>query len=108
MEQQKKSRLITKYLLSCIVYTIISHFILGVSYQNLNILESSVRSFTIYSVMFSAYAVIPITISVLIAKVPKSNRSKSLIEYFNIGLVVAWIIALAALYFGWYGLQRIS
>ena len=108
MEQQRKSRIITKYLLSCVVYTIISHFILGVSYQNLNVLESSVRSIVIYSAMFTGYAAIPIIISILIAKVPKENRTKPFSNYFNVGLIVAWVIALVFLYGGWYGQKAIS
>lgn len=106
MDKNNKPRIIVKYLISCIVYSTISHVVMNVAYPNLNYLESSVRSLVVYTVNFSAYAAIPVIISLLIAKLPKSNRNKPVTEFYNIGLIIGWIIALIALFFGWYGLHR--
>jgi len=104
----KKPRIIIKYLISCIIYSVISHIAMKASYPNLNYLEASVRSFVIYSVMFSAYAAIPIIVSLLIARLPKANRNKPIVAFYNTGLIIGWAIALIALFFGWYGLYRIG
>lgn len=108
MDKKNKPRIIVKYLMSCIIYSVISHVAMDTSYQDLNYLESSVRSIAIYSVIFSAYIALPVIISLLIAKLPKSNRNKPIVGFYNIGLIIGWIIALIALFFGWYGLHRAS
>ena len=106
MEKNNKSRIVVKYLISCIIYSVISHVVMDVSYDNLNFLESSVRSIAIYSAFFTVYAAIPVAISLLIAKLPKSNRNKPIGNFYNIGLIIGWVFSLIALFFGWYGLHR--
>jgi len=81
---------------------------MGVSYENLNTLQSSLRSFVIYSAMFSIYGIAPLIISILIAKIPKANRNKEFLPYFNGALTVTWVFSLVGLYFGWYAIKRLG
>ncbi len=92
-------------ILSCIIYAFLSHQLLGVSYSNLNAVESMVRSFAIYSAVFLIYSVIPIAVSLLVAKVSKENREKPYFPYFKAALIITWVLALIGLYFGWYAVQ---
>jgi hypothetical protein len=91
-----------KVFISCVIYATLSHNLLRVSYQGLNVLESAVRSFAVYSVMFIVYAAIPVSIAVLVAKIPKENRLKPFGTFLNGALGITWALALVGLYFGWY------
>jgi hypothetical protein len=101
-----KARVISKLLMSCIVYALISHYVLSVSYDSLNWLESGVRSLIVYTVMFLGYSSVPMLVGLGIAKIPPSNRIKPITPYFNGALVFTWIIVLVFLYAGWYGSKR--
>jgi len=92
-------------LVSCIIYSILSHYFMSVSYQGLNAIQSGARSFAIYSTMFLIYATLPIVVSLFVAKLPKANRCKPYLAYFQIALIVTWVFALIGLYFGWYAVQ---
>ena len=94
--------------ISCVAYSVLNHHLLNISYAGLNIVESAVRSFAIYSSMFLIYSFLPILISVLVAKIPKENRKKPYFPYFKVALIVTCILALVGLYFGWYAAQAIS
>ena len=108
--EQKKSRIFSKLLVSCVIYTIISHYILSVSYESLNLsgIQTAVRSFTIYSIMFLVFSMVPLLIGLGIAKSTQSNRKKPIKQYFNGALIATWIIALIGLYGGWYGNKRVN
>ena len=78
---------------------------MGVTYSGLNGVESAARSFVIYSSMFLIYSTLPILVSILIAKLPKANRSKPYFPYFKGALTVTWVLASIGFYFGWYAIQ---
>jgi hypothetical protein len=58
--------------------------------------------------MFLIYSLIPIVISLFVAKFPEENRVKAYFPYFKIALTVTWIFALVGLYFGWYAVQAVT
>ena len=92
-------------IISCIVYSVLNHHLMGVAYSGLDGFQSALRSFVIYSSMFLIYSALPILVSILIAKVPKANRSKPYFPYFKVALTVTWVLATIGLYFGWYAIQ---
>jgi len=99
---------IMKYLISCVLYAVVSHVSLSISYPGFNIIETALRSLLIYSILFTGYSAIPILVAILIGKIPKINRNKPFSNYFNGGLAVAWVISLLFLYGGWYAQKSVS
>jgi hypothetical protein len=96
------------FLLSCIIYAVSSHFLLGIRYEGLLPIESALRSFLIYGIFFCSYLALPVVIALLIAKAPKNNRSKSLIPFLENALIAGWVIAILVLWISWYGNQRVQ
>jgi hypothetical protein len=92
-------------IISCVAYTFLNHQLLGVSYSDLNLVQTMFRSLAIYSSMFLIYSALPIAISLLVAKAPKQNRLKPYFPYFKVALAITWAFALIGLYFGWYAVQ---
>lgn len=92
-------------ILSCITYAFLNHHLLGISYSNLNAVQTMFRSFTVYSAMFLIYCALPVVVSLLVAKIPKQNRGKPYFPYFKAALTITWGLALIGLYFGWYAVQ---
>ena len=91
-----------KILLSCSIYALISHNVLGVNYgDQFTTLMTAARSFAIYSVLFLGYSGIPLIISLLVARAPKANRKKPISPFINSALLIGWIIALVFLWGGW-------
>lgn len=87
---------------SCAVYSVFSHYLLGISYPGLDIVQSGIRSFVVYSVIFSTLALVPILVGFIASFCQKKNYS----SYFDIALGVSWLIALAFLCFSWYAHTR--
>ncbi len=92
-------------ILSCITYAFLNHQLLGISYSNLNAVQTMFRSLAIYSAMFLIYSTLPIVISLLVAKIPKQNREKPYFPHFKAALTITWVLASIGLYFGWYAVQ---
>lgn len=95
-------------ILSCIVYSFLNHQLLAVSYSDLNLVQTMFRSLAVYSAMFLIYSVLPIIVSLLIAKFPPKNRKKPYFPYFKVALIITWGFALIGLYFGWYAVQAMN
>jgi len=93
---------IGKIFLSCCLYAFLSHIVLRIDYgSDFTILETIIRSFLIYSILFLAYSAIPLIIGILIAKIPKENRAKPIAPYVNYSLFFGWVISLFLLWGSW-------
>jgi hypothetical protein len=94
--------------LSCITYSVLSHQLLGGTHLGFTYAQTIIRVFIIHSAKFLILSVVPIIVSVLIAKLPKENRIKPYYQYFKVALAIAWGLALVGLYYGWYAIQTAS
>ncbi|MEE9330980.1 MAG: hypothetical protein V3U89_02010 [Methylophilaceae bacterium] len=82
-----------------------SHQLLGGTHHGFTYTQTIIRIFIVHSAMFLIASAIPMIGSVLIAKLPKENRTKPYYQYFKIALAMTWALALLGLYYGWYAIQ---